>query len=333
MRVRYTAAIRHAAHLQGRRGFLIAMSSRCTGLRGARFLSAAAALCLCAALPGTAQLNTVPPNQTEQALPEAPSALLQARQAQKQTAPPAIPQIAGPPTLLLCPDPAPPGSDLAGPAAQQPGAPPCLQPEDRIQPIISGPHTGPLTRREKGILAWKDFTDPFNFITIAGYSAISVAINAHSAYGPGVKGWARLSGYGLAEDGQGEFLGTFAIPALLHEDPRYRRMPGEPVLKRVRHALAHTFVAEHDDGRPMVNYATLLTYPLSAELSNLYVPGIQPNGSATARRVLVGIATDPAGNIVAEFLPDLARRLHIRVIFIQEILNQVATGGSAPNVM
>ena len=200
-----------------------------------------------------------------------------------------------------------------------------------MQSVVSRPVT-PLTPKGKALLAIRDFDDPFNFITIAGYSGIAVASNAHSAFGPGFAGWGRLTGYSLLEDAQGEFVGTFAIPSLVHEDPRYHRMPQAPFQRRMLHAIAHTYVSRHDDGTPMVNYATLLNYPISAELANLYVPGIQDNAPDTARRIGIGLASDPAGTLVAEFLPDVARHIHVHIIFVQEILNQVITGGTAPNV-
>lgn len=209
--------------------------------------------------------------------------------------------------------------------------PPC-RPENPIQPIVTTKQIRPLTPGEKGLLAVRDTIDPFNLMTITGYSAIAIGINSHSAYGAGIGGWGRLSGYTFVEDAQGEFSGTFLICSLTHEDPRYHRLPNAPVARRLLHALSHTWVSQHDDGTPMPNYSTLLTYPISAELSNLYVPGVPTNLPSTARRVAIGLATDPSGTIVAEFLPDLAKRIHIHVIFIQEILNQVASGGTAPNV-
>jgi hypothetical protein len=255
------------------------------------------------------------------ALPDAPRNLLFG-EAQQQAPVPQRLQMDGP----LCP-------------LQGNGAPPadvpmaCQEPEERVQPIISRKDTGPLNSKEKGELAVKDVIDPFNLLAVAGYAGFSVALNAHSAYGPGFKGWGKLTGYSFVEDAQGEFFGTFLIPSLVREDPRYRRMPGRPFGRRLLHAVAHTVISEHDDGRPMPNYATLLTYPISAELSNLYVPGVQTDSRSTGLRVVVGLASDPVGNIVAEFLPDIARHVHIHALFFQEILNQVATGGSAPNVM
>jgi hypothetical protein len=209
------------------------------------------------------------------------------------------------------------------------GPPPCI-PENPIAPFVTSMHVEPLSSKQKGTLAIRDVLDPFNFITIAGYSAIAVAVDPDSAYGPGFKGFAKLSGYGLAEDVQGEFFQTYLISSLAHQDPRYHRMPTASVRRRLWHAIEHTYVSQHDDGTRMPNYATLLTYPISAELSNLYVPGIQRDGPSTVKRIAIGLATDPAGAIVAEFLPDVARRLHIRIVFAQQILNRVMAG--APGV-
>ena len=208
---------------------------------------------------------------------------------------------------------------------------PCRK-ENPNQPIVSSRAVRPLDAEGKAKLAVRDTVDPFNLLTITGYSAAAVGSNAHSAFGPGLAGWGRLTGYSLVEDAQGEFFGTFLISSLTHEDPRYHRLPNAPVRRRILHALEHTWVSQHDDGRAMPNYATLLTYPISAELSNLYVPGVQTNAVSTIKRVSIGLATDPSGTIVAEFLPDVARHIHIHAIFVQEILNQVITGGTAPNV-
>ncbi|QMV18535.1 hypothetical protein GOB94_07430 [Granulicella sp. 5B5] len=201
--------------------------------------------------------------------------------------------------------------------------------EDPLQLIVNPGDVTPLTPTDKLVLAGRVTVDPFNLITVTGYSAIFVAANAHSAYGPGLKGFGKLTGYSLLGDAQGNFLGIYAIPVLAHEDPRYHRMPGSPVHRRILHALVHTVVSQHDDGSLMPNYATLLTYPISAELSNLYVPGIGSNGPSTAKRILLGYATDPSGALIAEFLPDVAKRIHIHVVFVQQILLQVENNSRA----
>jgi len=210
---------------------------------------------------------------------------------------------------------------LRAPNANEAG--PCRR-ENPLQEIISARNSPPLTPELKGFLAIRNVADPFNLLTIVAYSGIYVAADSHSAYGPGFRGWGRLTGYSTLEDMQSEFFGTFAIPSIVHEDPRYHRMPQASIKRRIGHALIHTVWTQHDDGTPMINYATLLTYPISAELSNLYVPGLSTNGPSTAKRILAGYATDPISPLIAEFLPDIAKHIHIRVAFAQEILQQVA---------
>jgi len=200
---------------------------------------------------------------------------------------------------------------------------PCRE-ENPLQEIISSRNALQLTPELKGFLAIRNVADPFNLLTIAGYSGIYVAANSHSAYGPGFAGWGRLAGYSTLEDMQSEFFGTFAIPSLVHEDPRYHRLPDASIKRRIGHALLHTVWTQHDDGTPMINYATLLTYPISAELSNLYVPGLSTNAKSTGERIAAGYATDPVGPLIAEFLPDIAKHIHIRIVFVQQILEQVA---------
>ncbi len=65
---------------------------------------------------------------------------------------------------------------------------------------------------------------------------------------------------------------------------------------------------------------------IAAEIFNLYVPGIATDAPATGKRILVGLATNPADDIVSEFLPDVAKRIHVRIVFVQQIMNQVALG-------
>jgi hypothetical protein len=202
---------------------------------------------------------------------------------------------------------------------------------DKLQTIVDAGPVSPMTPAEKGLLAFHAVADPFNLLTVAGFSAISVAANAHSDYGPGFAGWGRLSGYSLVEDAQLEFTGTFLLPTIFHEDPRYHRMPDAPVRRRIEHALIHGFVSQHDDGSVMPNYATLINYPLSDEISNLYVPGLGTSLPSTTKRVFLGYATEPVGPLLAEFLPDVAKRVHIHIIFAQQILNQLALGSAAPS--
>jgi hypothetical protein len=273
-----------------------------------------------------------------QSLPDAPSAVLLAdarMPQQKQSSSDIqngtqVPQPNSPEQLgSRQPSELPPCSKLYWGWKLQPKeqpAGPCS--EDPFQLIVNPGDVTPLTPSQKGLLATRVTIDPFNLVTVALYSGAYVGFNSHSAYGPGFKGFGRLTGYSLLGDAQGNFLGIYAIPTLAHEDPRYHRLPGRPVKIRILHALAHTVISQHDDGTMMPNYATLLTYPISAELSNLYVPGIGSNGPSTVKRIALGYATDPSSALIAEFLPDFAKRIHVHIVFVQQLLLQVENNNS-----
>lgn len=200
---------------------------------------------------------------------------------------------------------------------------PCLaspKPEARF---LDGNVSFPLTPEQKAHLAVRDLTDPGNFATVLGTAGFTIGTNSHTAYGPGWTGFGRNVGYSFLQEATFETFGTFLIPSVTRQDPRYHRIPGASIPHRALHALASTVIAQSDSGHAIPNYANLLAVPISTEISNLYVPGVHGNGPSTVARILTGYTTTPADNLITEFLPDVARHLHIRVIFVQRILNQV----------
>lgn len=187
----------------------------------------------------------------------------------------------------------------------------------------------PMTWQQKGYLALHDLTDPANLGTILGISAITVGTDSHSAYGPGLKGFGKSVGVSILQDATGQFFGTFAVPVLAHQDPRYFRMPQARLPKRIFYSISRTVISRSDDGKSIPNYATLAEYPIGAELANLYVPGVETDAPSTVARIFTGYAFDPINNLLNEFLPDVASRVHIRIIFVQRILNNVASSNPA----
>ena len=258
-------------------------------------------------------LASVPDVTPAVALPEAPSSVKS----------PGSRELA---VTAVTPCPVATAKDSAGTEAESaiPSPAPCVQPQNPYRRFLDSTAPSPLTPKQKGYLAIHNTLDPGNLITIVGTSAFTIGIDSHTAYGPGWSGFAKNVGYSFSQDATGEFFGVFLIPSLTHEDPHYHRMPHASVTRRIVHAIAHTVIAESDNGSRMPNYATLFTYPISAEISNLYVPGVHGNGPSTVARIMTGYATDPASNLITEFLPDVARHIHVQVIFVQRILNQVS---------
>ena len=221
------------------------------------------------------------------------------------------------------PQPPAPGTPIDSSNAQ--ALPPCAP-----SPIVNfynrfmnGPEVKPLTPGEKAHLAAKNLLDPFNAVTILANAAIAVGSNADSPYGPGMHGFAKYVGVSYSEDLTGEFFGTFLIPSVFRQDPHYHREPHASVPHRIMHAIVQVAWTQGDNGKGMPNYADILGFPIDAEIANLYVPGEKTNLPSTAARVATGWALAPTDNFITEFLPDVARRIHIRIVFVQQIINQM----------
>jgi hypothetical protein len=276
--------------------------------------------------------------QTEsraQALPEAPQ--------------PQLPIPRGAPSSAPCPA----AGNLAKPAAENAGTPrqsengragsnghalpqaavaqpePCppKPPTNWLARFLNGPEVKPLTPKEKAHLAARNLLDPFNAITILGSSAILVGSDADSPYGPGMRGFGSAVGVSYTQEMTGEFFGVFLIPSIVHQDPHYHRMPNATMKRRITHAIYQVAWTQGDNGKGMVNYANLVGFAIDDEISNLYVPGRETDLPASAERYATGLGAAPIDNFITEFLPDVARHIHIRVVLIQRIINQVATSG------
>src|SRR3984885_8704389 len=189
----------------------------------------------------------------------------------------------------------------------------------------------PLTARQKFILAARNVSDPYNLLTIGGLSAISVIADSHTADGPGFHGFAKNAGVSLSQDMTGEFFSTFLIPSLAHQDPHYHRMPNLSVGRRILHVIDEVVIAQSDQGVPMFNYATVVGTICTNSLGNVYVPGRKHSFGASAARISTSLATDPIGNAITEFVPDLARHINFQVVIVQRVINRVAIaeGGAA----
>lgn len=180
------------------------------------------------------------------------------------------------------------------------------------------------TPRGLARLAIRSVADPFNLLTIAGTSAYSVATDAHGPYGPGMMGWAKFSGVSLTQDMTGEFFGTFLIPSIDHEYPHYVRMPNASLKRRIAHCIYQPFRTISDTGRPMPNYSNLVGGIADEAVDVMYVPYQQVGWGPSAERISTAWATDPIGNFITEFVPDLARHVNFNVVFVQRIIDRVA---------
>ncbi len=263
-----------------------------------------AAWCLC-----------VPRARAQQALPEAPTPQ------QEQSAVPAI----APAPIKPCP--------VQDPKLVSEKCPvPAVPRSEKLQKFANSAQPLALSPAQKFHLAVRNVKDPFNLAGIAFFSALDIATDAHGVYGPGFKGFSKDFGTTLTEDINGQFWQTFVVASVAHQDPHYHRMPQASIKRRIVHCFDAVVIGRSDDGKAIPNYEEIVGSPITAAINNLYVPYPSTNLTATVDRVLVGASFEPVGNAVTEFLPDLAKRVNVRIVFVQKVMNRLyetQTGGAS----
>ena len=73
-----------------------------------------------------------------------------------------------------------------------------------------------------------------------------------------------------------------------------------------------------------MNSADIVGFAIDEEIANFYVPGRRTNLPSSTERYGIHLATAPIDNFITEFLPDVARRIHVHDVLLQRIINQVA---------
>lgn len=194
-----------------------------------------------------------------------------------------------------------------------------------VKPVEGPEQSQPLGASGKFHLAVKNFTDPFNLAGMAIDSAISTGTgNSSSEFGTGWAGFGRRFGMSVADAGVGEFMSTFLICTLAHQDPHYHRDPDQSTKRRVFYALSRVVITRSDSGNPMFNYAEFAGTTASSLVEIPYHFERDNSAGAVANRIFVSIGSDAAWNLMNEFLPDIANHVNPRWIFLRRLAERAA---------
>jgi hypothetical protein len=226
-------------------------------------------------------------------------------------------QAAGESASPSAPEPAaPPASTGAQPTqgvATQPGKPaPSQESRERIFKVVpnfsvaeSNAQFTPLTVHEKWRLYYRQTIDPFHFVSIGFSAGIGQARDQFHDYGQGMEGYGKRYGAGFADSSLGGFFGSFLLPSLMHDDPRYFRRGSGSMLHRGLYAASRVFVIRHDDGSPRPNYPGLLGAFIGTGFGNLYYPKSERGPGTTFVRGAYVIEGGAIGFVFQEFWPDI----------------------------
>lgn len=166
----------------------------------------------------------------------------------------------------------------------------------------------PLTTGRKFKVFLNHTTSPYTFAGAAVNAAADKMANDNMEYARGFTGYTQHYAVELANEETDAFFGSFLIPVLLKQDPRYFRNPGLPFAKRTLYALTRVLITRNDSGHQTFNASYVVGSAASQALSDVYVPGHRQGLRPVVDRLTLNLAIDSGFNLVREFWPDLRRK-------------------------
>jgi hypothetical protein len=177
---------------------------------------------------------------------------------------------------------------------------------------------GPLDARQKFELAIDETIAPSRFIDSAFTAGISQARDSLSGYGQGWSGYGKRYGSSVASNASSHLFGTFLLPSVLHEDPRYFvKIFGTP-RSRILYALTRVVVTRTDDGRSTFNWANVMGGLMAEGLATSYLPDSERTTAKTFTRFGVRIGFGALDNVVKEYWPTIFKSLRINKLIPPE---------------
>ena len=159
----------------------------------------------------------------------------------------------------------------------------------------------PLRARQKFAMAYRSSSDPSFLIRSAIVTTFDKSLSVGPDYGRGEAGIAELFGYNAVGLAANFFLSDGAVPALVHQDPRYFRKGSGSTKSRIWWALRSDFVGFGDRGTQMPNYGVLVGFAVSTLLSDAYLPPRNVSVGKTFEGYSIKIGTNFGFNLLHEY--------------------------------
>jgi len=168
-----------------------------------------------------------------------------------------------------------------------------------------------LEPKDKFDLFLMDTFEPVSFLAAGFDAGMDQASNRDPSFGQGAEGYGKRYAADFASQTSWRFFTDFAYPTIFSEDPRYYRLGMGSFGRRFLHAIDHAFVAHRDDGTHMFNISEWMGTASAVALSDAYHPGNQPGLAPAARRVGYVVLQEMGFDVLREFWPEIARKLHM----------------------
>jgi hypothetical protein len=157
---------------------------------------------------------------------------------------------------------------------------------------------------------------PAAMVGFAAYAGVLQQFDSPREWGQGGAAYGKRFASTVAWSGIHSTL-AFGLDTALHQDPRYYRSAGSGFWRRAQHALRGTVLTRTDAGRETLSTWRIGSAYGSAFLSNMWYPDRLNTVRLGMIQGSIGLGFDLAGNLGAEFWPDIRRNVFRRKVKLE----------------
>jgi hypothetical protein len=173
--------------------------------------------------------------------------------------------------------------------------------------VASGSTPHPPGWKYNFTIATHQATDYSSFIFLGLTSLTGEAMNVHPVLGKGADGYYAYLWRGFLDKTDGNYLGAWLLPSLIHEDTRFYALgKGHPIVIRSLYVISRQGVARTYGGRQTPNIAGLGGKVLTQVVSRTYYPTGATSFSVLATKFGYAAMRDVMFASIREFYPDAA---------------------------
>ena len=168
----------------------------------------------------------------------------------------------------------------------------------------------PISAKHKLLIASKDSFD-YPLVGVAAiFAGLGQLENSDPSFGQGMKGYGHRLWTNYIDQAVGNMLSEGVMPALLHEDPRYRRLGSSRGTAKYRawYAFSRVLVTRTDSGGTRFNFSEWSGNAIGVAISNTYHPDGR-DVSDNVTKLLTQVGTDAVSQVLKEFWPDINNKL------------------------
>lgn len=172
--------------------------------------------------------------------------------------------------------------------------------------VSAGEIPPPPTPKEAFKIATKNSFDYSAFVFVGITSAMAEWSDAHPTLGEGLKGYGRYYWRGYLDKTDGNYMVTFVMPTIFHQDERYYAKGEGGFLKRAVYAATRVLITPDYHGHNSFNASEIFGRGMAQGVSMAYYPSHDRTLGALSVKYGYAIGRDALTNVFREFWPDIA---------------------------